>query len=80
MALPQRHTVQEAMKKQMPPIKTDVFIYSINKQGVKWQKEKHTTPRIRWSSPTQLLIQHLSVYRTESGRDPELSDSYGRMC
>jgi hypothetical protein len=49
-----------------------------------WKKspkaKKHTTARIRWSSPTQLLIRRSSVYLGESGRDPELSKGYGRMC
>ena len=49
-----------------------------DKKGQKHQK--HTTPRIRWSSPTQLLVQLSVVYLGESGRDPELSTAYGRMC
>ncbi|KAI0431609.1 hypothetical protein F5Y09DRAFT_184558 [Xylaria sp. FL1042] len=41
------------------------------RQKQRRKKEKrHTTPRIRWSSPTQLL---------GSGRDPAFSKSYGRM-
>ncbi|KAK0639241.1 hypothetical protein B0T16DRAFT_422714 [Cercophora newfieldiana] len=39
----------------------------------------NTTPGIRWSSPTQLLIRPSLVYRWESGRDPEFSSGYGRM-
>jgi hypothetical protein len=41
--------------------------------------QKHTTPGIRWSSPTQLLVWRLLAYLWESGRDPELSSTYGRM-
>ena len=44
------------------------------------RKKKHTTAGIRWSSPTQLLIGRFSAYLWESGRDPEFSESYGRMC
>ena len=43
-------------------------------------KKQHTTPRIRWSSPTQLLVRPSLVYRWESRRDPEFSSGYGRMC
>ena len=42
-------------------------------------QKKHTTPGIRWSSPTQLLIQPSMVYVQGSGRDPQLSIGYGRM-
>ena len=42
--------------------------------------KKHTTPGIRWSSPTQLLVWLSLAYLWESGRDPELSSGYGRMC
>ncbi|KAH7376914.1 hypothetical protein B0T11DRAFT_24956 [Plectosphaerella cucumerina] len=42
-------------------------------------KKIHTTPGIRWSSPTQLLIQPSLAYLWESGRDPEFSDGCGRM-
>ncbi|KAK4121405.1 hypothetical protein N657DRAFT_128293 [Parathielavia appendiculata] len=45
----------------------------------KTREKEHTTPRIRWSSPTQLLIRPLLAYRWESGRDPEFSSRYGRM-
>ena len=41
--------------------------------------QKHTTAGVRWSSPTQLLICRLVAYLWESGRDPELSTTYGRM-
>ncbi|KAK2037848.1 hypothetical protein LZ31DRAFT_157103 [Colletotrichum somersetense] len=41
--------------------------------------QKHTTPGIRWSSPTQLLIRPSLAYLWESGRDPEFSSGYGRM-
>ena len=44
------------------------------------RKKKHTTPGIRWSSPTQLLVRRLVAYLWESGRDPEFSTIYGRMC
>ena len=44
----------------------------------KWQKKKRTTPGIRWSSPTQLLVWRSPVYLRESGRDPEFSGAYGR--
>ncbi|CAF3484051.1 unnamed protein product [Fusarium graminearum] len=42
-------------------------------------QKKHTTPGIRWSSPTQLLIQRFAAYLWESGRDPEFSASYGQI-
>jgi hypothetical protein len=42
--------------------------------------KKHTTPGIRWWSPTQLLIRPSPVYLGQSGRDAEFSDGYGRMC
>ena len=42
--------------------------------------KKHTAPGIRWSSPTQLLIQRLQAWLWESGRDPVFSCIYGRMC
>ncbi|KAK1447741.1 hypothetical protein CMEL01_09580 [Colletotrichum melonis] len=41
--------------------------------------QKRTTPGIRWSSPTQLLIRPSLAYLWESGRDPEFSNGYGRM-
>ena len=41
-------------------------------------KMKRTTPGIpRWS-PTRVLVWRLPAYLWESGRDPELSDIYGR--
>ena len=43
------------------------------------EQKKHTTPGIRWSSPTQLLVWRLLAYLWESGRDPEFSSTYGRM-
>ena len=48
-------------------------------QVSKKKAKEHTTPRIRWSSPTQLLVQLSAVYLGESGRDPEFSTAYGRM-
>ncbi|KAK2023011.1 hypothetical protein LX32DRAFT_628846 [Colletotrichum zoysiae] len=48
-------------------------------QNRKKENEKHTTPGIRWSSPTQLLIRPSLAYLWESGRDPEFSNGYGRM-
>ena len=48
------------------------------KNNKKMQKE-HTTPGIRWSSPTQLLVWPSLAYLWESGRDPEFSSGYGRM-
>ncbi|KAK1973871.1 hypothetical protein LZ30DRAFT_694734 [Colletotrichum cereale] len=47
--------------------------------SVRVQKERHTTPGIRRSSPTRLLIRPSRAYLWESGRDPELSSGYGRM-
>ena len=44
------------------------------------ENKKHTTPGIRWSSPTQLLVWPSLAYLWESGRDPEFSSGYGRMC
>ncbi|KAK1719714.1 hypothetical protein BDP67DRAFT_131108 [Colletotrichum lupini] len=41
--------------------------------------KKHTTPGMRWSSPTQLLIRPSLACLWESGRDPEFSNGYGRM-
>ena len=46
----------------------------------KENKTKHTTPRIPRSSPTLVLIRRFPAYLWESGRDPEFSGSYGRMC
>ena len=40
----------------------------------------HTTPGIRWSSATQLLVGPSLACLWESGRDPEFSSGYGRMC
>jgi hypothetical protein len=42
-------------------------------------KKRHTTPGIRWSSPSQLLIRLLLADLWESERDPEFSSGYGRM-
>ena len=42
-------------------------------------QEIHTTPGIRWWSPTQLLVWRSLACLWESGRDPEFSSSYGRM-
>ena len=48
-------------------------------KGKKKEKEnRRTTLRIRWSSPTQLLVQPSLAYLWESGRDPEFSSGYGR--
>ena len=57
---------------------------TIPKWGAKWvweqnKSKKHTTLGIRWSSPTQLLVQRFVVYVQGSGRDPQFSTSYGRM-
>ncbi|KAK0750518.1 hypothetical protein B0T18DRAFT_409060 [Schizothecium vesticola] len=41
--------------------------------------QKHTTPGIRWSSPTQLLIRRLLACLWESERDPEFPSTCGRM-
>ncbi|KAK1995693.1 hypothetical protein LX36DRAFT_724846, partial [Colletotrichum falcatum] len=41
--------------------------------------QKHTTPGIRRSSPTRLLLRPSLAYLWESGRDPEFSSGYGRM-
>ena len=61
------------MKEKQSPVK---------KKEVRCEKErkKHTTPGIRWSSPTQLLVWPSLAYLWESGRDPEFSSGYGRMC
>src|SRR4051812_30433384 len=42
--------------------------------------KKHTTARIRWWSPTQLLIRRSAAYVWQSGRDAQFSTVYGRMC
>ena len=44
------------------------------------RKQQHTTPGIRWWSPTQLLVWRSLAYLGESGRDPEFSSACGRMC
>ncbi|KAK1845491.1 hypothetical protein CCHR01_11866 [Colletotrichum chrysophilum] len=44
-----------------------------------FENQKHTTPGIRRSSPTRLLLQPSLAYLWESGRDPEFSNGYGRM-
>ncbi|KAK3373016.1 hypothetical protein B0T24DRAFT_249156 [Lasiosphaeria ovina] len=41
--------------------------------------KRHTTPGIRWSSATQLLVWPSLACLWESGRDPEFSNGYGRM-
>ena len=43
------------------------------------RQKKHTTPGIRWSSATQLLVWRSLACLWESGRDPEFSSTYGRM-
>ncbi|KAH9215525.1 hypothetical protein DL95DRAFT_499991, partial [Leptodontidium sp. 2 PMI_412] len=43
------------------------------------QNKKHTTARIRWWSPTQLLICRSGAYVWQSGRDAQCSPVYGRM-
>ena len=47
-------------------------------KGNEVKKKKRTTPGIRWSSPTQLLVWPSVTYLWESGRDPEFSTGYGR--
>ena len=42
-------------------------------------RKRHTTPRIRWPSPNQLLVWRSLVYRWESGRDPEFPSTYSRI-
>ena len=54
----------------------DVLLGSNNAK--KNYQKKRTTLGIRWSSPTQLLIQPFRVYLGESGRDPEFSWRCGR--
>ncbi|KAI1820905.1 hypothetical protein F4861DRAFT_521299, partial [Xylaria intraflava] len=44
----------------------------------KRRKKERTTLGIRWSSPTQLLIQPSPACLWESGRDPEYSSGCGR--
>ena len=48
--------------------------------GLKKQKQKHTTVGIRWWSPTQLLVYRSEAYIWQSGRDAQFSSVYGRMC
>ncbi|KAI0460674.1 hypothetical protein F5B21DRAFT_17919 [Xylaria acuta] len=50
------------------------------KQGKngKKRRQKRTTPGIRWSSPTQLLIWRSLAYQWQSRRDAEFSRGYGR--
>ena len=60
-------------------------MYSTARQIVRNERERkkkqlHTTPGIRWWSPTQLLVWRSLAYLWESGRDPELSRGFGRMC
>ena len=50
------------------------------KKKRKWEQKEHTTPGVRWSSPTQLLVRRFAAYVQGSGRDPQYSTSYGRMC
>ncbi|PTB62147.1 hypothetical protein BBK36DRAFT_1129694 [Trichoderma citrinoviride] len=55
--------------------------FSTTAEGSKRAKKKrHTTAGVRWWSPTQLLICRLVAYLWGSGRDPEFSTTYGRMC
>jgi hypothetical protein len=51
----------------------------VSKTSLQKGQKQHTTPGIRWSSPTQLLVWRLLTYLWESGRDPEFSSTYGRM-
>ena len=49
-----------------------------------WSKEnrvinRQKTPRICWSSPTQLLVWRLLVYLAESGRGAKFSSTYGHI-
>ena len=55
-------------------------LYKADKVGKNENNKKHTTPRIPRSSPTLVLIRRFPAYLWESGRDPEFSGSYGRMC
>ena len=48
-----------------------------NLKKKKKRRSKHTTPGIRWWSPTQLLVWRSLAYLWESGRDPELSRAFG---
>ena len=50
-----------------------------SKKKVERTAKRHTTPGIRWSSPTQLLVWPSLACLWESGRDPEFSSGYGRM-
>ena len=45
----------------------------------KKKAKKHTTMRIRWWSPTQLLIHRSEAYVWQSGRDAQCSSVCGRM-
>ena len=66
---------REQLKKEK---KDEARQSGIEKKRTKGSK-KHTTPGIRWSSPTQLLVWPSLAYLWESGRDPEFSSGYGRM-
>jgi hypothetical protein len=61
--------------------RTGLRVYCKNKdtKNINLKNIQHTTLGIRWSSPTQLLIQPSLAYLWESGRDPEFSSGYGRM-
>ncbi|KAK5630556.1 hypothetical protein RRF57_006271 [Xylaria bambusicola] len=72
------------VKRMLPIVKACAARHSTNKAPKKKtgseneKKKKRTTPRIRWSSPTQLLIRRSLAYLWGSRRDPEFSGGYGR--
>ncbi|KAK1638964.1 hypothetical protein BDP81DRAFT_194122 [Colletotrichum phormii] len=70
---------QNRMASMHQPQATFMFTPSSNLTISRTKLQKHTTPGIRWSSPTQLLIRPSLAYLWESGRDPEFSNGYGRM-
>ena len=68
----------KVVNKEMTSDVGELKVIKARKEGKR--QKRHTTPGIRWSSPTQLLVWPSLAYLWESGRDPEFSSGYGRMC
>jgi hypothetical protein len=61
------------------PITSIIIGHSPVKEQKKQKRNEHTTARIRWWSPTQLLIRRSVACVWQSGRDAQYSTVYGRM-
>jgi len=65
------------------PVVTDLSTSSAVKRVCIGEQQKHTTPRIRWSSPTQLLVRLSKAYvfgeegsKNRGSRDPKTGASF----